>query len=144
MMPTRRCTNINIPCQRMDLVKNLLQNLVHMSPCQEIPTILGFVVQCMQDEPTTQACNFNYKKRSLLKQVIYSYFLLSFDFSTKKIIITPCRQGHEPQTQISNLKSLNRTSAIKFPSLALFSAQLHTSTLSLLTIISHQYNSCHA
>ena len=68
----------------MDPIKSLLQYLVHMSPsqeklnrCKDIPTLLGVeptllrvVVQCMQDETTTQTYNFNYKKISLLKHVI--------------------------------------------------------------------------
>ena len=96
-----------------------------LNPCQEIPTLLGVVVQCMQEEPTAQTCNFNYKKRSLLKQVIYYYVLLSFVLSTEPITIRLSRLGHEPWMQISNLRSLSKTSTMKFPSLSLCSAQLH-------------------
>ena len=81
-------------------------------------------MQCMQEEPTAQTCNFNYKMSLLLKQVICCYFLLSSILSTRPIIVKPFRLGHKPQIQIPNLRSLIKTLTMKFPSLSHCSTQL--------------------
>ena len=81
----------------------------------------------MQEEFTAQTCNFNYNKRSLLKHAIYYYVHLSFVLLTKPITIRPCRLGHKPKIQISNLGSLSKTSILKFHSRPLYSFQLHIS-----------------
>ena len=80
----------------MDPIRSLLKKISKMSPYYKIPTLLGFVVQCVQEDLTTQTWNFNYKKSSLLKKVIYYYIILFFILTTKPNTIKPCRPSHEP------------------------------------------------
>ena len=79
----------------------------------------------LQEELPTQTCNL---------LLCSSSFILS----TKPIIVKPYRLGHKSQIQISNLRSLMKTSTMKFPSLPLCSTQLRMSLSLLLTITSNQ------
>ena len=81
----------------------------------------------LQEELTAQSCNL-----LLSSSFLYPPSILS----TRPITIRPCRPGHEPQIQMPNLKLLRKTSAMKFPSLLHYLAQICIPH-SLLLIINH-------